>query len=408
MRVWFKSIRVLVVATASFYISEPRHLLADALDVWQTNATLSASGTAYSIAYGNGEFVAVAGSSLAISPDGTQWTQYISPPVLSYEGVVFGGGVFMAFGYPVWTNSSGPRYIVESYDGIHWTNVYETPVQIANAAYGNNQFVFVGSHIIFTTLNPFQWTEFDLGFALTGVTYGAGHFVAVGYGAVLSSADGIVWQYDYAPAGFSLGNVAYGNGMFVATWATNTYTGYYSDYDSADGFLISSNLASWQCVTLGNSYGDPVAASPGIAFGGGDFIGAAYTNYGLGSDYTYTSTNGLNWVNRVGANGATRFAFGAGSFVADGNGTLGNGVLLQSGVFALPTNPPASNLTIAIYPGVTINGTVGATYQIQYTTNLNSTWLPLTNISLPYSPFLWVDTRSSVVGQRFYRSVQLQ
>ena len=73
--------------------------------MWHTNATFSASG----IAYGNGKFVAVTGTSLQISPDGTNWTQYISPPVLNYEGIVFGGGVFMAFGYPVSTNSSVPR-----------------------------------------------------------------------------------------------------------------------------------------------------------------------------------------------------------------------------------------------------------------------------------------------------------
>ena len=400
MRAWFKSTRVLAAATALFYIFEPGNILADALDVWHTNATFSPSG----IAYGNGKFVAVAGTSLQISPDGTNWTQYISPPVLNYEGIVFGGGVFMAFGYPVSTNSSGPRYILQSYDGMHWTNVYETPAQIRGAAYGNGEFVFVGDSIISTTLNPFQWTEFNPSLALGGVTFGAGQFVAVNkplpgsssaWADILSSADGIIWQYDYSMNYQSLGKVAYGNGMFVATWCTNSPNG------DGYGFLMSSNLASWQSVQFGNlvNAGRYLA---GIAFGGGNFIGAV-TNSGLGFEYTYTSTNGLNWVNRVGANGETMFAFGAGTFVA-----TGNGLLLQSDVFAPPSNPPPSSLTIATYPGVTINGTAGATYQIQYTTNLNSTWLPLTNFSLPYSPFIWVDTSSPVVGQRFYRSVQLQ
>jgi hypothetical protein len=320
--------------------------------------------------------------------------------VLNYEGIIFGGGVFMSFGYPVSTNSSGPRYILESQDGIHWTNVYQTTVQITGAAYGNNQFVFVGSHVICATLNPLQWTEFAPGFSLGGITFGAGQFVAVGGSAyILSSADGLVWQYDYATNNQSLGNVAYGNGMFVATYRTND-----SSSDYGYGFLVSSNLASWQIVMLENSYGGP-NLSAGITFGGGYFIGAINNGSGF---YSYTSTNGLNWVNRVGANGATLFAFGAGSFVAAGFVATGNQLLLQSGVFAPTSNSPASSLTIATYPGVTITGTAGAAYQIQYTTNLNSTWLPLTNIFLPYNPFIWVDTSSPVVGQRFYRSVQLQ
>jgi len=76
---------------------------------------------------------------------------------------------------------------LQSYDGIHWTNVYQTPVQIAGAAYGNNQFVFVGSHIISAMLKPLQWTEFAPGIALGGVTYGAGQFVAISSGAILST-----------------------------------------------------------------------------------------------------------------------------------------------------------------------------------------------------------------------------
>ena len=80
----------------------------------------------------------------------------------------------------------------------------------------------------------------------------------------------------------------------------------------------------------------------------------------------------------------------------------------QSGVFATQSNSPATSLGISTYPGVTINGTAGAVYQIQYTTSLNSTWQTLTNFMLPYSPYLWVDTSSTVSGQRFYRSIQLQ
>jgi hypothetical protein len=69
---------------------------------------------------------------------------------------------------------------------------------------------------------------------------------------------------------------------------------------------------------------------------------------------------------------------------------------------------PASDLSIALYAGLTINGQVGGNYRIDYLDALASTsiWQPLTNIVLPSSPYLFIDTRS-VVQQRYYRSVLL-
>jgi hypothetical protein len=52
------------------------------------------------------------------------------------------------------------------------------------------------------------------------------------------------------------------------------------------------------------------------------------------------------------------------------------------------------------YPGVTINGIPGATYQIQYSSNLSSNWIALTNFTLPYSPYLWFDASSFPHVQR--------
>jgi hypothetical protein len=102
---------------------------------------------------------------------------------------------------------------------------------------------------------------------------------------------------------------------------------------------------------------------------------------------------------------STILTYGQGTFVAYSGGDF----IYQSGVFASDSNSPApSNLTISTYPGVTINGSAGSVYQIQSSTNLNSAWQPITNFYLPYSPFIWVDTSSPVIGQKFYRSVQLQ
>ena len=64
------------------------------------------------------------------------------------------------------------------------------------------------------------------------------------------------------------------------------------------------------------------------------------------------------------------------------------------------TNAPAQvtvtgpELSLALYPGVTINGVVGYTYTIQSTVNVADTnsWVTLTNLTLTQPMQLWVDT----------------
>jgi formylglycine-generating enzyme len=73
-------------------------------------------------------------------------------------------------------------------------------------------------------------------------------------------------------------------------------------------------------------------------------------------------------------------------------------------LFHVPAQTPAG-LSIQTYAGLNITGQVGTVYSIQYSTNLLDTnaWLTLTNLSLPSSSCLWVDTTSPATGRRFYR-----
>ncbi len=65
-------------------------------------------------------------------------------------------------------------------------------------------------------------------------------------------------------------------------------------------------------------------------------------------------------------------------------------------------------LEIFTLAGLDIHGTPGATYRVDYCTNLNAPqWLPLTTNVLPYSPYLWVDLGSLSQPTRFYRAVRL-
>ncbi len=83
-----------------------------------------------------------------------------------------------------------------------------------------------------------------------------------------------------------------------------------------------------------------------------------------------------------------------------------------SGPALLEVDPTiaASELAVAMYAGVTINGTKGKTYSIQCVDDLSGAWfdwVALTNLTLPTSPFLFFDTSSPYSPTRFYRTVQL-
>src|ERR1019366_7424075 len=68
--------------------------------------------------------------------------------------------------------------------------------------------------------------------------------------------------------------------------------------------------------------------------------------------------------------------------------TQGPSVLAQ-------TNPAVS---LHLYAGLTISGTVGSNYVVQFAANLSQTtnWQTLTNLTLPSSPCLWMDTSTTL------------
>lgn len=140
---------------------------------------------------------------------------------------------------------------------------------------------------------------------------------------------------------------------------------------------------------------------------------------------------GSTWVRRMSA--TTNITTVAGTFTGPANGyTNGPGNLArfygannicgsQGCLFVTDTqnqrirqiafNPqsqivPPSNLSIATYPGVTINGTVGRTYQIQSSPDM-STWKPAATVLLNSTPYLWFDQSGGGVAKKFYRAVML-
>jgi hypothetical protein len=61
---------------------------------------------------------------------------------------------------------------------------------------------------------------------------------------------------------------------------------------------------------------------------------------------------------------------------------------------------------INIFPVIIINGRIGDTYRVDYTTNLEPTnWTPLSTNKLTVSPQMVIDTSSPLSKTRFYRAV---
>jgi hypothetical protein len=353
------------------------------------------------MAYGNGTFVGMGGGLRFISHDGSNWMAYGSPPVLNQPGIAFGNGIFVAFG----NSGANTTEVYQSTNGMTWSPAFTTSNQLFAAAYGNDTWVFVGTNDIYTsTATPLGTNEFPVSsfefqpaFFPTGLAFANGNFiinsVLDGGDSIFTSSDGLTWQYQstiqdsVAPPTQCITGIAYGNSTYVFDGAFV--------YDYGNVVLTSSNLVSWNII---GGYASGYFSYHPVVFFGGYFI--ASFGYGIG-----TSQDGNSWYfTFLNTNLISVLTIGQGTCVA-----CVSNMVFQSGVISAPSNYPPANLEISTYPGIKINGTPGLTYQIEYSTDLNSSnWATLTNFSLPFSPYLWIDTSSPVSGQRFYRSVQLQ
>jgi hypothetical protein len=373
------------------------------------NLVYSAPAPLTGVAYGNGTFVGVGGGLRFVSHDGSNWVQYETAPIIYGGAVAYGNGMFMAYG----TNTQyRANYIVQSTNGIQWSVIYSSSNTLAAAAYGNNTWVFIGTNEIVTatlTGTNLAWTDFQPSFMPIAVSYINGNFLLTGllysypYGppypcSIYSSVDGLIWQYLSALPNYSYSSVsglAYNNGVYAITLFQRTFADYY--YSCV---FASSNLTQWTLV-LSNFTGlNPDYYNLPIVTGGNQFVTSPGPFNSTGGSI-FSSLNGYSWSPPFGAT-CNAITYGQGTFVGCGP------AIYQSGLVSTQSSSNPNLLSISTYAGVTITGAPGGVYQIQYATNLNSVWAPLTNFMLPYSPYLWFDTSSPVVGKRFYRSVQLQ
>ncbi len=366
-----------------------------------------------SMAYGNGTFVGLGGSLRFLSHDGSNWMVYSSPPTLQPASVIFGNDIFITFGTN--SQSGGSTYLYQSTNGLSYSPIFTNANSFFAAAGGNNIFVFIQTNDILTaTIGPtnWSWSEYQPAFEPACIGFANGTFVMVANlngASVFTSSDGILWQYTSTiPTIFThngtlsptVNGIAYGNGVYVLDIQDTSSNSPFACFGA------SPDLVSWDYPSIVGLDGTNLQ----LAFGGGSFLVNGYTDNGrFVGDYLFSSGNGREWNVESTNFNETGFVFnpmtyGQGLFV----GVSSNYSICQSGLVATPSNLPPVSLAISPFAGITLNGTVGLTYQIQYSGGLNSNWTAITNFSLPYSPYLWIDTSTPMVGQRFYRSIQLQ
>lgn|GEM_PF-1671819 len=312
-------------------------------------------------AYGGGTYVAVGERLLATSSDGHTWTSHRSAVDAAWNDVVTAGGRFVAVG--------DGAVVAASADGRTWAKVYPTEppnavpwagsTELEAVAYGGGVFVAVGypRFLVLTSTDAVSWT-WSLQWVddgppireyLTAVTYGGGRFVAVGRSTGLrltqsiASTDGVHWAHSAlfsdvvltavasdgsqflavgtadegrkgvvwrSPDGIQwtpvsadlppLSDVAYAQGRFVAVG--QVYEG-----EAARAYALSSpDGRTWEQVPL------PGTLNGRLSVAGGYFVVP-------GSSALYVSKDGLHWGSMPAPKGLNRVVAAENQLIATGD-----------------------------------------------------------------------------------------
>lgn len=252
---------------------------------WSSVDGITGSGVLYSVAYGNGVFVAVGANLLMTSEDGLTWTSRTPPNSNTWYWVIYDGGQFVAVA------NNGSDRVMTSPDGINWTTHSADAGTWLSVAYGNGLYVATsnnGSTNIMTSPDGATWTPQSVSGQLNAIVYGGGKFVIVETdGTVLTSTDGLSWTTSSSvlpSSGNSWNSVAYGNSTYLALSGGGVGS-------SPDRAGTSANATSWDGHTIG-------AVTWRKAVYGGASGSQVFVALGQSSSL-YTSPDGAIWTPRA-------------------------------------------------------------------------------------------------------------
>lgn len=269
---------------ATYDYMEPENTLAYSVDgiLWNETSLPSANWWT-GIAFGNGKFVAVSYNSnqAAYSTDGITWISTTLPLSSSWGPITYGNGKFVVI------SRQQKNKVIYSEDGVNWqsSDLPSNSKYWYSVAYGDGKFVALSG----TRSAPYcaysedcvTWVASQMpsipdSASWKSITYGNGKFVAISYNSDVAaySSDGITWTTSQLPVSVYWETVTYGNNRYVAFSPSNIA---YSD----DGINWTGVPISYNCTWSAVAYGDKFVAI--------DF----------GTDTALLSNNGATWDSTV-------------------------------------------------------------------------------------------------------------
>ena len=277
------SVAVTALVSAVCFVAPSQELAtASSPSAWQVALAPTPTGSWYAVDSGGGRWIVLGHSAeVAVSLDGSTWTQYPVPPG-SWQSVTYGQGEFVALS----SLNASPHEMVST-NGVNWTAVAGPAGQWTGLTYGAGRFVAVSSlGQIVTSSDGEHWTQTWLHSKaqFTSVAYGNGRFIAVdgSEGATVVSPNGVGWAYYRAPmSGLKWGAVAFGNGNFVA-------------FDSSGSGYVATTVYGYAWTLHHYS---PAQEIDGATFGCGSFVadGKAIGSTASTSDFI-SSPTGAAWT----------------------------------------------------------------------------------------------------------------
>lgn len=202
----------------------------------------------------------------------------------------------------------------DTLDIWRWRNPLPSGSTRGSIAFLNNQFVVITSGPgVLTSPDGTNWTDHSvlIDGTLNQITYGNGHYVAVGSGAngglIATSTDLANWTTNAPGIPYPLNAVAFGDGVFavvgsIGSVPSNNYAGY---------LITSTDGVNW--TLRASPSNSPITD---IVYGAGKFVAAL--NSGQGE--VLVSDNGSDWSFATVSSGRnfTQLSFASGKFFASG------------------------------------------------------------------------------------------
>jgi hypothetical protein len=246
---------------------------------------------------------------------------------------------------------------------------------------------------------------------VTAIAAGGDHTVVLkSDGTVVAWGSDLFGQVD-VPAGL--------NGVTAITAGGNDTAALKSDgtlvawgWNDSGQATIPANLGGVTAVAAGWSHtaaliGPIITTQPlaqTFALGGGVALSAGAVGAGLSYQWQFNGAS-IPGATSSTLNLANLSITNAGAYRVVVSGAAGGAVTSQDAILQL-----LSFGDLKFYAGMTLAGTVGQRFRVDYAENVNAgatNWLVLTNIALPFSPYLVIDPNSPGETKRFYRAVPL-